>query len=1074
MSDLNKSIRLKTTPGGEDKNLSIKLEQNFDFLEVLSLKISQKDLYDTFCANYGVVVGRVLANKGFGVPNAKVSIFIPITDEDETNELIKDLYPYKSITDKDKNGYRYNLLLSSTVCSLNKPTGTFPNKQTLLNNDIWIEVFEKYYKYTTRTNKSGDYMLFGVPVGSKTLHVDVDLSDAGLLSVRPYDLISQGAPKDFFDSPTQFKVSSNLDILPQIKSVNRGVDIIPFWGDPESCEIGITRVDIDTNTELEPTALFTGSIFSDKEKASLNKKCNPKNRQGELDELRTGAGTIKFIRAKRINPEDWVDDKKVVPIELETFDIDDGQVIDEDGTFNVVLPMNVGRVITDEAGDLIPSPDQETGLPTKAAYRMKMSFNEPPSNRKRRTANMIFPSLSEEHGGSAGYTSTGDVADINGTEDQRFTDNILDYKTSDDSLLKDFHIFEWKQLYTIAQYIKKYKKGPSRWSFLGLKNNDKEGAYNNPLPYNTAIKKNDILFSLLSFAIKINAFFIKFLIILIGLEFGFYLGLGISFTIFKQSFCIFQITAVLRIGLFTWVGDILPKFANDDNQYCEDLHEGGRGFVLECGDDATFCICTGGGGGCDVCGPNGGIPCKEIQNLEGDNGCTSGSNCESFGSFTLFQVARACGCPCRSNGSFDNPNQCQGCINLAIICLKPYVFFPNADNCDAIGTIDKWKCCVISNLAEQRNVIRRSLFDSWIVGTAYLFQYKYKSKIRKKNGELVLKEKFCGPGSDTKGGNNYCLNQCCPHDDGSFTTSNGQTETGKRCAKCLIRGGGETDKPVSKIEDYHRFWHNKTVSGNCDGYGCGNGATDIGDNIYCNNYNSTKIVSLGRVEMCPDTLNEIEKCIEAQECVFDLYKQNPDFYTGTFFENGWDPNFWVNEMGTTSYQDPIEVIRYLLGVNDGCKVSKLFDSGQGCHENELTNDSYRFMKEISKIYTDIITGQIDVQTDLEEFSPDELIIADATTNPIEYEEDDDGNPLVSGFELDPRLGQRFSPCGGTSGLDCDQPPLPWSGEDLQTNTDPEYGPDSTHNASKNIPYYYFGLTPGKSSIDKLRKEFFTN
>ena len=44
MSDLNKSIRLKTTPGGEDKNLSIKLEQNFDFLEVLSLKISQKDL----------------------------------------------------------------------------------------------------------------------------------------------------------------------------------------------------------------------------------------------------------------------------------------------------------------------------------------------------------------------------------------------------------------------------------------------------------------------------------------------------------------------------------------------------------------------------------------------------------------------------------------------------------------------------------------------------------------------------------------------------------------------------------------------------------------------------------------------------------------------------------------------------------------------------------------------------------------------------------------------------------------------------------------------------------------------
>ena len=131
-------------------------------------------------------------------------------------------------------------------------------------------------------------------------------------------------------------------------------------------------------------------------------------------------------------------------------------------------------------------------------------------------------------------------------------------------------------------------------------------------------------------------------------------------------------------------------------------------------------------------------------------------------------------------------------------------------------------------------------------------------------------------------------------------------------------------------------------------------------------------------------------------------------------------------------------------------------------------------KEISKIYSDVITGQIDDQTDLEEFYPGQQIIASTDPPPTEYEEDDFGNPLLSGFGLDPRLGQRFSPCGKTSGMDCNQPPQPWSGKDLQTNTNPEYGPGSTHNASKNIPYYYFGLTPGKSSIDKLRKEFFTN
>ena len=83
MEELNKTIRLKTKPGGDDKHLKVKLEQSFDFLEVLSLKISQEDLYADFCSNYGVVVGRVLANQGFGVPNSKVSIFIPITDEDK-------------------------------------------------------------------------------------------------------------------------------------------------------------------------------------------------------------------------------------------------------------------------------------------------------------------------------------------------------------------------------------------------------------------------------------------------------------------------------------------------------------------------------------------------------------------------------------------------------------------------------------------------------------------------------------------------------------------------------------------------------------------------------------------------------------------------------------------------------------------------------------------------------------------------------------------------------------------------------------------------------------------------------
>jgi len=1052
MDNTNKTIRLSTTPGGTDKHLNLKVEQSFDFLEVLSLKISQEDLYSNFCANYGVVVGRVIANKAFGVPNAKVSVFIPISSEDEKSLLIKDLYPYKLPSDKNSQGVRYNLLLSKATCDLNTPVGTFPDKETLLSNDIMIEVFEKYYKYTTKTNESGDYMIFGVPVGQRTIHMDADLSDAGMLSVRPYDLIAQGAPVDFFESSAKFKNRPNIDVLPQIKTSDQGIDVIPFWGDPENCELGITRLDIDTNTDILPTAIFMGSIFSDKEKNSLNKRCNPTNDMGELEELRTGAGQVQFIRAKSINPVEWVLNQKADPTELEFFEIKGGDIIDEDGTFAITVPMNVGHVITNEVGELVPSEDPTVGLPTKAIMRMKAKFTEEPANAKRRTANLIIPSLSSDQGGTKGYTSSGLVSDINGTEDQRFTDNLNDYKDID----KDFQTFEWKQLYTIAQYIKKYKKGANRWSFIGLKNTDAQGAANNPMPFNTAIQKPDFLYSLGSFFLNIGAMFMQMLIILIGLQFGFYFGLNISFTIFGTNFCIARFYKALVIQPFGWIGNLMPKFCDsEETDFCcpDPDPDEIRGFILDC-DGNAYCVPTNGPNG--PCGAGGGGPCAGI------NTCDSGvqiCNQNGLGSTGFATTVDACGCP----DDIDAGTSSSNCQQL-FICLKGYGYVPNIQTCQGLQTIQDWLCCRILELAEKRNVIRRCLIDAWMVGSAYLFQYKYKVKMKKENGVIVKQESFCGPGSDKKSGNNYGKNKCCPHHPKDPQSSN--------CAHCLIRGSEATDVNVTTLENYHKTLHNRTVNGNCLGNNCGNGATDILDNIYCNNYSSTKIVSLGRVEMCPDTLNEIENCIEANNCVFNLYKQHPDYFVGTFYEDGWDPNFWSKLMASTSYQSPKEVLQYLL-TTVNCKLNKLFKGSfnEPCHEQELKNVNYQYIKEVAKIYTDVNTCQTDSNSEQDQFDPGTDCL----------EEDISGNYVPngdqSGFVFDARTGQRFAPCGGASGFNCNQPPLPWSGQDTQLNsssTGQNFGPGVNHNASKNIPYYYFGLNPGKTAIEKLRKQFFVN
>jgi hypothetical protein len=182
------SYRIKTELG-INKSINIQLDQEFEFLEILSLKIQQTDIYTRSCADYGVLVGRVTANNGFGIPNARVSIFIPIEQVDQSNPLVTSIYPYKSPNDKNEDGYRYNLLPYVPSYSKHAATGTLPSRADVLTGDTAVEIYDKYYRFTSKTNESGDYMIMGVPLGDQTVVMDVDLSDIGEFSLTPQDLI---------------------------------------------------------------------------------------------------------------------------------------------------------------------------------------------------------------------------------------------------------------------------------------------------------------------------------------------------------------------------------------------------------------------------------------------------------------------------------------------------------------------------------------------------------------------------------------------------------------------------------------------------------------------------------------------------------------------------------------------------------------------------------------------------------------------------------------------------------------------------------------------------------------------
>ncbi len=445
----NNTIRIRTTVG-KDNFVKIPINQDFNEIEILSLKISQDKAYTNFSSDYGVVCGRVIINDGIGVPNCKVSIFVPITDEDKSNTTISAIYPYENIyQDKNHTGRRYNLLPEESQGECHNPVGDYPSKRKMLDNDVLMEIYDKYYKYTSVTNNAGDYMIFGVPVGNHIIHMDCDISDIGFLSQKPFDLIRNGANIKTFESYTKFKSNPNLDSLPQVKTLNKGLNVLPFWSGVDNSDMGITRLDFEIPYTVQTNAIFIGSLFTDDDANSLSRECRPRNNMGDMTKTITSEGTIEMLR-------------ETLDGQVERFDVEGGRVIDSDGTWSYQIPMNLNYVITDEFGNLIPSEDPTKGLATTAKVRFRISADQTGGEARLRTrASYLIPNNP-----------------ISGDGNYIF-DNTLDLNSTG-----NWANLRWNKLYTVRQFIPRYQRGA--WGVgahhVGIKKVD--SGVNLSFPYN--------------------------------------------------------------------------------------------------------------------------------------------------------------------------------------------------------------------------------------------------------------------------------------------------------------------------------------------------------------------------------------------------------------------------------------------------------------------------------------------------------------------------------------------------------------------------------------------------------------
>lgn len=473
----NKSYRVRTSING-DPHLNVKIDSDIDIIELLSLKIDTESLYKLQTSDYGCIAGRVLANGNVGVPNAKISVFIPKTEDIENDHVLSSLYPYETVYSKDEQGRRYNTFPSEQQTEYHTPIGTFPSKRMVLDDDHMIEIYNSFYKYTTRSNGAGDYMIFGVPTGEQTVHVDIDLSDIGELSQRPSDMLYKGYNMSQFENSSKFKSDVKLDNLSQVISQNTSVNVTPFWGNDSFNEISITRNDIDVQYKFEPTCVFIGSIITDDKSNGVSRRCIPTDRMGKMDKITTGSGTIEMIRKRA--------DGKV-----ESFEVQGTEVIDGNGTWCYQIPMNLDYMMTDEYGNLVPTNDPEKGIPTRTRVRFRVSLTDYESD--------------------YGNNHLSKVLVPNNPHSEEDVDYVFGTDTKDDEFgTKSFRDLFWNNVYTVKSYIPRVQKGNSDKNkrFTGIKAVNVNGS-NNSIPYNNMRIRFTFMFTLQCAMLKVFLWTVK-------------------------------------------------------------------------------------------------------------------------------------------------------------------------------------------------------------------------------------------------------------------------------------------------------------------------------------------------------------------------------------------------------------------------------------------------------------------------------------------------------------------------------------------------------------------------------------
>lgn len=220
----------------DDFYVNVKINRTHAHLDTLNIYNNLTNSIPTQDATTGVVFGRLVAlqnikdeegnNIRIPLRNVPVGIFNPSED-----------YPTSSSVSDNGDRIFLNIKESSDESEYFNIESFNLDKNELLRSGSEFVKIPEQYKYVTKTNEEGEFVIYDAPIGTQIVMFEVDLLKQGLTR----DEIAL----NFFPFPPD--EDSNIDQIPNFSFKQFPIDIVPAWG---TIQTGYTELNVTVNMDL--------------------------------------------------------------------------------------------------------------------------------------------------------------------------------------------------------------------------------------------------------------------------------------------------------------------------------------------------------------------------------------------------------------------------------------------------------------------------------------------------------------------------------------------------------------------------------------------------------------------------------------------------------------------------------------------------------------------------------------------------------------------------------------------------------------------------------------------------------